>query len=67
MQVTGKGMQGYGCGLGFETLAEPIPWVQVHRLPMGFPMGFPIGKHGATLVLTPAFCTLPIVQYQIHE
>jgi len=69
MRVTGKGMQGYGCGLGFSTLAEPVPWARVHGLPTGLPMGFPFGKHGATLVLTPAFCTLliPTVQYQIHE
>ena len=33
-------MQGYGCRLGFSTLAEPIPWAWVCRLPTGFPLEF---------------------------
>ena len=53
MWVTGKGMQEYECGLGFSTLAEPVPWARVHGLPTGLPMGFLFGKQGATLVLTP--------------
>jgi len=34
-------MVGYRYGLGFSTLTKPIPWVRVHRLPMGLPIGFP--------------------------
>jgi len=37
MQVTGKGMQEYGCKLDFSTLAIPVPLVWVGGLLAGYP------------------------------
>ena len=40
MRVTGKGRQGYGCGLDFPTLAVPVPMARVGGLLAGYPPWF---------------------------